>query len=116
MFTNDKAEATAARDHPVGIQKPIMMHNLQNTGLRIGHSIEELFYATVGLCHSRLSSVWRPGQPSAASRIARFKRKPTVLAQMVVNRPQKGGGVIVGQQRLESMTGHVNEIEVLGQT
>ena len=116
MFLIDEAEPASASDHLVRIQKPVVMHQINNAGPRISCSIEELLDTTVLAYRSRLSSFRYPGEPSLPGRIASFESEATLHCQMVVYGSQDSDGVIVGQQSLESMTGHIDKIELQGQT
>jgi len=55
MFLIDEAEPASASDHLVRIQKPVVMHQINNAGPRISCSIEELLDTTVLAYRSRLS-------------------------------------------------------------
>src|SRR6266446_2093689 len=116
MFPIDEAEPASASDHFVRIQKPVVMHQINNACPRISCSIEELLDTTVFVYRSQLSSFRCPGEPSLPGRIATFESKTTLHRQMVVYGSQHSDHVVVVQQSLESMTGHIDEIESQGQT
>src|SRR6266436_5697483 len=97
MFLIGEAEQASTSDYFVRIQKPVVMHQINNAGPRISCSIEELLDTTVLVCRSQLSSFRYPGEPSLPGRIATFESEAALHRQMVVYGSQDSDGVVVGQ-------------------
>ena len=84
MILIDEADAAAADNQFVRIQKPVVMRNFHNPCLRVSDSIEELLNTTMDVRCNHLSLVWRPGKPGLSGWIATLKREATVFSQMMV--------------------------------
>ena len=84
--------------------------------MQICRCIEKRLDPAVVCRRDNPSVVGRPGQPRLARRIAALKGESAIFGQVIMGSSQDGDGVVIGQQRLECMTGHVDEIEAPRQT
>ena len=112
----DEADAAAADDRLAGVGKPIVCGKVHDAGVRLGLRVEELLDLAVVYRGGAPSLVRRPGLPRLSRRIAGLEGEQAIVGQVVAGRPQDRDGVLVGQQGLEGVAGHVDEIEALRQS
>ena len=103
MIQIDKAYAAVADDRLVGVQKPIVMGDVDDPSIRVSRRIEKLLDPAVVCRGDNPSFVRRPGLPRLPGWIAALEGESAVFGQVIVGSSQDGDGIVIGQQRLEGM-------------